>query len=374
MKNNIEELINRFNQIYNYKYNYSLVNYINNKTKIKIICDCGNIFEQTTDKHLIGRGCKICKRKIPHKLSMNKNLFISKVNKIHNNKYDYSLVEYKNSYTKIKIICPIHGIFEQQPRIHLHSGCVKCINEERTKTTLDFIFNAKNIYKDIFDSDFDYSLVNYINNKTKVKIICSIHGIFEQTPINHLQGYGCKFCSKERIKVKTDEFIKRAKLIHNNKYNYIFSVCNNAKDKVRIICPIHGEYSQKVANHLFGTGCRKCADIKHRLKMIKRIEENKLNGHQLMPMFNKSACKIFDEISLKENIHIQHAMNGGEYHIKELGYWLDGYDKDNNVVYEFDEEYHKYQIEKDKIRQQEIEYVLKCKFIRINYKEYGNVQ
>jgi len=62
-------------------------------------------------------------------------------------------------------------------------------------------------------------------------------------------------------------------------------------------------------------------------------------------------------------------MNGGEYHIKELGYWLDGYDKENNTVYEFDEKYHFDKngnlSEYDLIRQQEIEHFLKCKFIRI---------
>lgn len=68
-------------------------------------------------------------------------------------------------------------------------------------------------------------------------------------------------------------------------------------------------------------------------------------------------------------MNIQHAMNGGEYHIKDLGYWLDGYDKENNIVYEFDESYH-FNFdgelkEKDKIRQQEIEKYLNCEFVRI---------
>ena len=60
-------------------------------------------------------------------------------------------------------------------------------------------------------------------------------------------------------------------------------------------------------------------------------------------------------------------MNGGEFYIKELGYWLDGYDKENNVVYEFDEKYHKNQKQKQKdmLRQQDIINHLKCNFIRI---------
>ena len=108
--------------------------------------------------------------------------------------------------------------------------------------------------------------------------------------------------------------------------------------------------------------------------MIKNKTEN-LKGRdkvtvicdiQVMPSFNPEACQIFDQIMKETSTYIQHAMNGGEYYIKELGYWLDGYDKENNIVYEFDEKHHKYQQEKDSIRQKEIENFLKCKFLRLN--------
>jgi len=110
-----------------------------------------------------------------------------------------------------------------------------------------------------------------------------------------------------------------------------------------------------------------------RLSTIKRISENMKNGYQLIPAFNKNSCLLFDKISNSNDIFIQHAMNGGEYFIKELGYWLDGYDKNNNVVYEFDEKRHfdidGNLLEKDIIRQSEIVKKLKCKFIRIKYDE-----
>jgi len=170
----------------------------------------------------------------------------------------------------------------------------------REKDQTVFINQLKKIYE---KEDFDYSKVNYINNYTKVEIICKIHGSFEKRP-NEL---------------------------------------------------------------LLGQNCQKCGNIKHRLNIIKKISENKFNGNQIFPFFNEKGCVEFDNISKKENIHIQHAMNGGEYYIKELGYWLDGYDKINNVVYEYDEKYHftEKQIIKDINRQSEIESFLKCKFIRI---------
>ena len=97
------------------------------------------------------------------------------------------------------------------------------------------------------------------------------------------------------------------------------------------------------------------------------------NKKAFMPMFNKKACEYFNKLMEEKNINIQHAMNGGEYAIPELGYFVDGYDKENNVVYEFDENYHYLPNgelrECDKKRQKEIEDFLKCKFIRIKENE-----
>jgi hypothetical protein len=109
------------------------------------------------------------------------------------------------------------------------------------------------------------------------------------------------------------------------------------------------------------------------LKTIKRLEENKLNGYQLIPNFNIVVCEKLDNLSLSNNINIQHAMNGGEFYIKELGYWVDGYDKENNVVYEYYEKSHSRTIERDERRKNEIIELLKCEFIIIyenNDEEY----
>lgn len=130
--------------------------------------------------------------------------FIEEARKIHRDKYDYSQVKYVNSRTKVKIICPKHGIFEQTPHGHLTGrGCYKCGNKKqqqsRCLTTEQFIEKARKIH----GNKYDYSLVEYKKNSIKVKIICPKHGVFEQTPVTHLRGSGCRRCTKK--KAHTDD-------------------------------------------------------------------------------------------------------------------------------------------------------------------------
>ena len=178
----------------NTDYDLSMVEYKNNKTKVKVRCKKHNyIFEIRPDHLKENRmSCKYCleeyKRK---KFQKTKEQFIKEAKSIHGDKYDYSLVNYVNNNTKVKIICPIHGAFEQTPNKHIirKHGCDLC-GGTATKSTEQFIEEAKSIHGD----KYNYSLVNYVNNFTKVKIICPIHGIIEQLPMNHLSGYGCKYC------------------------------------------------------------------------------------------------------------------------------------------------------------------------------------
>lgn len=113
---------------------------------------------------------------------------------------------------------------------------------------------------------------------------------------------------------------------------------------------------------------------KLRLKRIKEIEEDKYNGHQMIPSYNRTACKVFDNINSKLGWTGKHASNGGEHFIPELGYWLDYYEPTRNIVMEWDEPHH-YNVdgtlkEKDMTRQKQIEEHLKCKFIRVKEKSF----
>jgi len=193
---------------HNNKYDYSLVNYINSYTKVKIICPIHGIFKQTPKSHLRGSNCPKCASYLKSGKNLNNEKFIEKSTRIHDNKYDYSLVNYINSYTKVKIICPIHGIFEQRPTHHYNGGhgCQKCSN--------NVIIFDKFIEKSnqIHDSKYDYSLVNYIDTHTQVKIICPIHGIFEQRPIHHYNGSGCPKCKNSKGETIISNFLKKEKI------------------------------------------------------------------------------------------------------------------------------------------------------------------
>lgn len=185
-------------------------------------------------------------------------LFINKAILIHGDKYDYSLVKYINTKTKVKIICLGHGIFEQTPYHHIRGqGCPKC-SKTKKLTTMDFIKKAKLIHGD----KYDYSLVQYKNMKSIIVIICPKHGEFKQIAESHItQKTGCSKCSK-KYSYSNDEFKEISSLLHNNKYDYSLTIYKNNHHKVKIICPEHGEFKQIPSNHLSGKGCQLCKESK----------------------------------------------------------------------------------------------------------------
>lgn len=199
--------------------------------------------------------------------------FIRKSKLIHKDNYDYSLVDYKNSSEKVKIICKHHNTFEQLPFNHLSGkGCKFCSLNVRN-TTKDFIEKAKKIH----GNKYDYSLVDYKNNHTKIKIICPDHGIIEQIPYNHLLNDGLKCCDIQKRTYTTEIFINKSKKVHYNKYNY--SLTNYVHNTIPVIitCPIHGDFKQKPKYHLKGKGCPVCNSSKGEIKIRKFLEENKIN-------------------------------------------------------------------------------------------------
>ena len=181
-----EDFIQKAREVHGNKYDYSLIDYINSKLNIIIICPEHGEFKQTPNSHLDGQGCPKC-----YGLYKTTKDFIIEAKKIHGDKYDYSLVDYINATTKIIIICPKHGEFKQQPYSHLSKiGCPKCGGTGKF-TTEEFIQKNKAIHGE----KYDYSKTNYVSNNIKVIIICPEHGEFEQTPHQHISGEGCPKCS-----------------------------------------------------------------------------------------------------------------------------------------------------------------------------------
>ena len=214
--------------------------------------------------------------------------FIEEARKIHGDKYDYSKVIYTGAMNKVCIICPVHGEFWQTPNKHLlGQGCVLC--HRPVHDTESFINKAKEIYEDLYD----YSKVEYINEKAKVKVICKIHGEFMVSPNNFLNGKTCPKCRKKISKEKNSKkgyasFIRKASEIHCGKYDYSKVVYVNAKTKVCIICPEHGEFWQTPDSHLRGNGCPLCGGSKLERKVQKILENNGISFiKQYTPEFFK---------------------------------------------------------------------------------------
>ena len=261
MENKLEKFIRESNEVHNYKYDYSKVEYVDNNTKVCIICPKHGEFWQAPYAHKRGNKCPECANMDRGKIRLTLEEFIEKAKKVHGDKYDYSKVNYVNAMTKVCIICPEHGEFWMKPVNHLYQqkqGCPKCSN--RGLNTEEIVEKFHEVHGD----KYDYSKVVYNKMHDKVTIICPKHGEFLQTPSKHIRGQGCPQCGiEERARKKTkttEQFIKEARAIHGDKYDYSKAVYKHAFEKVCIICPIHGEFWQRAFDHIHNHGCPMCCE------------------------------------------------------------------------------------------------------------------
>lgn len=394
------EFIKKAILIHGEKYNYSKAEYLNARTKIIIICNKHGEFELTPNKHLSrGDGCKICGReRTGYKQRKTTEHFVKEAKLKHIDKngnpiYCYEKVVYINCKTNVLITCRKHGDFSQTPNNHLTGyGCVECRNDNsgssQRLTNNEFIEKSVSIHIDEKGAPlYKYDKVNYINSHTDVIITCKIHGDFSQRPNNHLNGATCLECSNEisseRQRMTRDEFIQKAKEIHEDTYDYSQTIYKkNSNESVSIICKKHGLFNQSPSNHLAGKGCIKCRNeylsISQKMSLdeciskfrqfhgekydysmveyinsqtniqIRCIEHNILFYQTPSNHFRSTGCKKCHKhgyskkailwlnfVSKMYNIDIQHAENGNEYKIPNTNLYVDGYCKENNTVYEF---------------------------------------
>lgn len=279
-----EEFIEKAKIVHSDRYDYSKVEYKNSSTEVCIKCPEHGEFYQIPSGHLSGRGCPKCGRSF----KLTKEEFINKSKGIHNNKYDYSKVDYKNNSTEVCIICSEHGEFYQRAANHLNGrGCPKCGGTNKL-TIEEFIEKAREIHGD----KYDYSKVKYKNSATKVCIICKEegHGEFYQLPGGHLLGYGCPKCGG-KVKLTVEDFIKKAKKVHGDLYDYSKVDYKNSTTPVEIFCKVHGYFSQIPASHLQGHGCPKCnhgfsSDSK--LSLLSDSDVEHLSVHQLIELIGQN--------------------------------------------------------------------------------------
>ena len=294
-KNKTETFIEKAKKKYLDKYDYSAINYVNSTSEVDIICtEHGQTFKQTPSNHLRGwNGCPKCQA--PRIDST--EAFVIKSKEVHGDKYDYSKSEYHNASTKIVILCPNHGEFEQLASHHTNGqGCPKCAIDSRvTKKTYDtetFIVKAKEIHGD----KYDYTKVNYVSSKSKVKVICSEHGEFEQSLEKHIhRKQGCPKCAKN-FKLTIDDFIVKSKMIHGDRYSYDKAEYTNKNTNVIITCPEHGDFKQLASVHLDGGGCPKCVGknktSEEVVEQFKSIQGNRYDYSKIEYINNHSPLTI----------------------------------------------------------------------------------
>lgn len=200
--------------------------------------------------------------------------FIEKARKTHGDKYDYSKVEYKDSLTKVCIICPEHGEFWQTPAAHVRGNeCPQCANYKRGRIARwdknQFILKAQEIHGD----KYDYSKVEYVDTNTPVCIICPIHGEFWQTPERHFY-YGCRKCGVESSantrRDTKESFIEKARKVHHDSYDYSEIEYVNSQTPIKIRCPLHGYFYQTPNHHLNGRKCPICqeSELEHTIRLF----------------------------------------------------------------------------------------------------------
>jgi hypothetical protein len=223
--------------------------------------------------------------------------YIEKAKASHNDTFDYSETVYFGSRDKLKVICKIHGLFEQFANNHLRgAGCPQCALVNRTKKLCTFIEEANLIY----NGKFSYKNFVYNGAHKKGIIICKIHGIFKQIPAWHLQGFGCPKCNRNRRSKNdlktTDHFIAKSKLRHGNTYEYDCSEYKGTDIKVKIKCKIHGIFEQYPTNHYFGYGCPICKSSHGEIAIQKFLEQKAIfykNGY-ILPTCKYKKALPFD--------------------------------------------------------------------------------
>jgi len=179
-----QTFIMRSTQKHGYKYDYSLVAYINQDTKVIIKCPIHGEFQQRPADHMLRTGCPDCGKiqADQNRSKWNADRFFQEADKVHNQKFDYDRASFTRIHEKIRFRCSIHGWREVNARNHLKGiGCQRCAGKGK-KTVEEVKMEAKSVH----NSFYSYDHVTYINTMTPVDITCPIHGDFKQTPAAHI--------------------------------------------------------------------------------------------------------------------------------------------------------------------------------------------
>jgi very-short-patch-repair endonuclease len=338
----LEKFLKEAEEKHGKKYLYKIEEYVNTETKLTIICPEHGAYKQTPYNHLRSEGCSECGRiKAVSTRTTSKEELLIKFREIHGDKYSYDLEIYENLKSNITIICPDHGAFEQQVIVHLMGcGCTPC-------GRLSQIENWKGSYKGesikrltpeeyitrakvVHEDKYSYEKTVYLRAHEKVIITCRTHGDFLQDPWNHLSGTGCKRCTAI---YNTEDFIKKASVLHSELYDYSKVDYKTSHTNVIIGCSTCGFFEQRPNVHLRGAGCPTCVN-KTQQKLLLWLKKY----YDVIPEFKSDWCirketgrqLRFDFLIKELNIIIE--LDGGQ-HFKQVSNWRSPEEQINLDVY-----------------------------------------
>lgn len=244
-----ENLLLRFREVHEDKYDYDFSEFTCAKTPIKIKCRHHGWFKMRYDSHLRGSGCSACKGMKPY----TKDTILEKFLSIHGDRYIYDLTTFTNTEKKMRIVCREHGDFWQTPIRHYRCNCPWCAGVgEPNASVLEKEFRL------VHGDKYIYDFTTLADSKTPIRILCPKHGEFYQLIANHRYGNGCIRCAGSEWNTK-EVLELRFKSVHNDKYTYDWSTLKNSTTKMKMLCKKHGEFWQTPAHHSDGSGCGKCS-------------------------------------------------------------------------------------------------------------------
>jgi hypothetical protein len=280
-----EEYLERIKNNFGDEYDLSKLKFVNWKTGVLIGCKTHGFVEMNPHGLLYQKDrCRLCRG-----FDQTTESWIQKAKAIHGDKFDYSESHYTGMVKKIKIICPTHGPFYQNAGGHILSGgrgCAECSGVKKLSRE-EFIKKSSLVH----NNKYDYSRIDYDNNKAHIEIICPIHGTFSQRPDRHLQGDGCSKCGKISMadirRTTFSDFLEKVKKVHGNKYTYPdFTETFISVDgtPIEIICKKHGKFIQTVHSHLSGAGCPVCCASRGEHKILMWLLKHNI-GYQIQKGF-----------------------------------------------------------------------------------------
>lgn len=284
-----EEFIADAKKVHGDRYDYSKVEYVNNKTEVCIVCPIHGDFWQIPDGHTNrGQGCNKCAKK---QISTTEE-FVEKAKKKYGDKYDYSEAEYTLPHIPITIKCnKCNNKFREIALAHLSGAGCDCYKTKKKKSLSleEYLEKANKIH----NNKYDYSNIKeYTRGKSYIYPICHVkdidgneHGEFKVRAESHTYGkVGCPECAKIARtlsqKVDLNEFKKRAVATHKDEYDYSLVIevtYRGYRDEVPIICKKHGVFNQIAKKHVEGQGCKYCKKTKLEQEVEDFLKEHNIN-------------------------------------------------------------------------------------------------